>query len=756
MPQKLQTLQSNTNQETTDKTETIKGYIDHFIFRNEQNGYSVIVLIYKGRETTCVGYCRDLQLGETIEAEGEYVQNAVYGKQFKFSKYKVVPPADKDSMERYLGSGAIKGIGQALAARIVKEFGSDTLRIIEEEPERLSEIKGISMRRAMEIAVQVEEKRDLRDAMIFLGQYNITQALSVKIFETYGDRLYDVMKENPYKLAEDIQGVGFITADTIARNMCMPENSPFRYRCGIIYILQQAATEGHCYLPLEVLVERACEMLGASKEELKNELDGLVIDRMVIVRDDNVYSKSYFYAEMNCASLLLERALQLENLTPEEEEILYGRLKKIAGEQGMEVDALQLEAVKESVKNGVFLLTGGPGTGKTTTINLIIRYFLSLGLDLLLAAPTGRAAKRMSEATGYEASTIHRLLEVGGGSDEGDGNSFFQKNEDNPLEADVIIIDETSMVDIMLFQALLRATIPGTRLILVGDVDQLPSVGAGQVLRDVIDSGAFSCLKLKNIFRQALGSDIVVNAHKINEGKQINLDTNSKDFLFLERNDESVIKDIMVWMIKDKLPAYCNAEVLDIQVLTPMRKGTLGCIELNRFLQSRLNPPAPTKNEHMVGDIIFREGDKVMQIKNNYKLEWEIRGKYGIPVDSGLGVFNGDTGRIISINETAALLTVEFDDKRVVDYPFGALEELEPAYAITIHKSQGSEYPAVIMPLLDTPKLMQYRNLLYTGITRGKNCDVLLGSSQLIRTMIDNAGENRRYSSLKQRIQELC
>lgn len=734
--------------------ETIKGYIEHFIYQNEQNGYVVMVLIMKGREITCVGHCRDLSVGETIEAEGEYIQNPVYGKQFQITNYKVVPPADKDSMERYLGSGAIKGIGQALAARIVKEFGDDTFRIIEEEPERLAEIKGISMRRAMEIAVQVTEKKDLRDAMVFLGGYHISQALAVKIFDTYGNGLYEVMKENPYRLAEDISGVGFITADGIAKSIGIPNDSEFRIRCGLLYTLLQAAGEGHCYLPINELESKAEQMLGTDIENVKNEIEGLVVDRRIIVRGENVYTKNYYYAELNCASKLNELNLTLEHLSPDEEEILTGRLKAIATKQGMEVDLLQLEAVKECVKNGVFLLTGGPGTGKTTTINLIIQYFISQGMDLRLAAPTGRAAKRMSEATGYEASTIHRMLEVGGGSGNDDRDVYFQRNEDNPLETDVIIIDEASMVDIMLFQGLLRAIIPGTRLILVGDVDQLPSVGAGQVLKDVIDSNAYSSIRLKNIFRQAMNSDIVVNAHKINKGEHITLDTNSKDFLFLERNDESVIKEIMVWMIKDKLPKYCNADMLDIQVLTPMRKGNLGCIELNRFLQSKLNPQAPGKKEHIVGDFIFREGDKVMQIKNNYKMEWEIQGKYGIPIDSGVGVFNGDTGKIIEINEPANQLTVEFDDKRIVYYPFGALEELEPAYAITIHKSQGSEYPAVVMPILDTPKLMQYRNLLYTGITRGKQCDVLLGSSALIRTMIDNAGENKRYSSLKDRILE--
>ena len=735
--------------------ESIKGYIDYFIHQNPLDGYTVLVLISKGKEVTCLGYCRDLSLGETIEAEGEYVNNPTYGKQFKISSYKVVPPADKDSIERYLGSGAVKGIGQALAARIVKEFGEDTLRIIEEEPERLAEIKGISMRRAMEIAVQFEEKRDLRDAMLFLGQYGITQALSIKIYDTYGQSLYAVMKENPYRLAEDIQRVGFITADNIARKMGVPEDSPNRIRCGILYVLTQAAGEGHCYLPVAELIEKAAAMLTAQQESVSNELNGLVMDSKIIIRDDNAYDKTFFYAENTSARLLTELDIPLEKFTEDEEEIFMGRLKSIASQQGMEVDPLQLEAVKESVKRGVFILSGGPGTGKTTTINLMISYYLSKGMDIMLAAPTGRAAKRMSEATGYEAVTIHRLLEFGGAAGEDESGMFFQKDEDNPLEADVVIIDEVSMVDILLFRALLKAIIPGTRLILVGDASQLPSVGPGQVLRDLLECKAFSCMKLQKIFRQAAGSDIIVNAHKINAGEQIRLDTNSKDFLFLERNNETTIKEIMVWMIKEKLPAYCNADMFDIQVLTPMRKGALGCIELNRYLQACLNPPSPQKREHMTGDYLFREGDKVMQIKNNYKLEWEIYGKYGIVSDSGLGVFNGDTGRIKEIDEAASELIVEFDDKKTVRYPFNSLDELEPAYAVTIHKAQGSEYPAVILPLLDFSPLMRYRNLLYTGITRGKSCVVILGSSAIVRQMIDNGGENRRYSTLATRIREI-
>ncbi|MBR1860414.1 MAG: ATP-dependent RecD-like DNA helicase [Lachnospiraceae bacterium] len=735
--------------------ETIRGYIDKFIHESADGVFKILVLVSKGKETVCLGNCSDLEIGENVELEGEFFDAPGYGKEFRISSYRVHIPEDSESIERYLGSGAIKGLGMVLAARIVEKFGDDTLRIIDEEPERLAEIKGVSRRRAMEIAVQVEEKRDLRDAMIFLSQYGISQNLSVKIFDTYGISLKKVMKENPYKLAEDIRGVGFITADNIALKMGIPENSAHRIRCAMLYILQQASGEGHTYLPVGELMSRVKELINTDEEIIKNELSGLTLDRKVIIRDEKAYTAQFFYAEQNCARLLNDLNMPLERFTGEDEEILLGKLKTVAGAQGMDVDRIQLEAVEGCIKNSVFILTGGPGTGKTTTINLMIGYFLSCQMSVMLAAPTGRAAKRMSEATGFEAMTIHRLLEVGGGQDN-DSNMYFQKNEESPLETDVIIIDEVSMVDILLFQGLLKAIVPGTRLILVGDAAQLPSVGPGQVLRELIDSGAFPCQKLKKIFRQAEDSDIVVNAHKINKGEDIRLDTASKDFLFLERDSYSTIREIMVWMMKDKLPGYCDADVFDIQVLTPVRRGMLGCVELNTYLQGILNPPEAGKREHMSGDILFREGDKVMQVKNDYKLEWNIYGNYRTIIESGLGVFNGDTGIITEIDEAAGMMKVRFDDRRVAVYPFAILDELEPAYAITIHKSQGSEYPAVIIPMLDVPEIMRYRNLLYTGVTRGKKCVVLLGRSSIVREMIKNESGKSRYTSLRERIAEIC
>lgn len=748
--------------------ETIKGFVDHIIFQNTENGYTVLELLDDEGEHILVGMMRGITQGETIQAEGDYTEHPVYGSQFKVNTFQTVMPEDAASIERYLGSGAIKGIGAALAARIVKKFGTDTFRIMEEEPERLTEIKGISDRIARDISAQMEEKKDMREAFLYLQQFGISNALAVKIYNTYGSRLYGVLQENPYKLAEDIEGVGFKIADEIAGRTGIHADSDYRIRSGILYVLLQALSEGHLYLPGELLLNRAEELLGVEQQYIEPQISNLAMDKKIVVKkpqgeeDIQVFAASYYYAELNCARMLMNLNIPIEGdgeLLPAEEAMIKKRIEAITKTEELELDELQEKAVLECVKNGLFILSGGPGTGKTTTINTIIRYFEAERLDILLAAPTGRAAKRMTEATGYEARTIHRMLELNGALGEEDGGRRsvrFERNEENPLEADVIIIDEMSMVDINLLQALLRAVMPGTRLVLVGDVDQLPSVGPGQVLRDIMAGGVFPTVVLKKIFRQARESDIVVNAHKINHGEQLDLNNKSRDFFFLERNDVNVIYKHMVQLITEKLPRYVGTDAFEIQVLTPMRKGSLGVETLNRILQKYVNPPSTEKKEHAFGETIFREGDKVMQIKNNYELEWEIVSKYGIPIDKGLGIFNGDMGRILQINEYAGTMVVEYDEHRRVTYPFAQIEELELAYAITIHKSQGSEYAAVVMPLLGGPRMLFNRNLLYTGVTRAKSCVTILGSRETVGEMIRNTDVNRRYTALDERIREVA
>lgn len=739
--------------------ETIKGYVDHIIYQNKDNGYAVLSMNVDDEEEICVGIFRGVDNGENLEITGEYVEHPSYGFQFKANSFKVVEPDDLLSMERYLGSGAIKGVGEALAKRIVKRFGKDTFRVIEEEPERLVEVKGISERIAQQITDQMIEKREIREAFLFLQKYGITNTLAVKIYEKYGMGMYGILKENPYRLAEDIQGVGFRLADEIAEKIGIHTDSDYRIRSGILYTLLQASLEGHMFLPMRVLVRRSADLLQVPEEAIRAQIQNLHMDHKVVVKkttdEPEVYAFSYYYAELNCARMLRELNVLMESeLLDSEEKRIETILQRILKEQGLELDELQKNAVLECVKHGIMILSGGPGTGKTTTINTIIRYFDEEGMDILLAAPTGRAAKRMTEATGYEARTIHRMLEINGGMEDG-SRARFERNGENPLEADVVIIDEMSMVDIYLFQSLLEAVSVGTRLILVGDVDQLPSVGPGQVLQDLIESKSFPTVMLKKIYRQAGESDIVMNAHRINMGQKIALNNKSKDFFFLPRNDVQVIYKHMIQLITEKLPRYVEAQPYDIQVLTPMRKGSLGVETLNEILQRYLNPADPSRKEHAAGDRIFREGDKVMQIKNNYQLEWEIVSQYGIRIDSGSGVFNGDIGTICRIREESSTVQVEYDEHRLVEYTFSQLDEIELAYAITIHKSQGSEYPAVLLPLLSGPKMLMNRNLLYTAVTRARKCVTILGSQEVVDGMIENENQYHRYTGLGRRILEL-
>ena len=740
-------------------SETVTGYIDHVIFRNEDNGYTVMVLkgMEEERELTCVGTFPAITQGAAIEASGNYTTHPVYGRQFQIASYVEKMPEDALAMERYLGSGAIKGIGAALAARIVRRFGDDTLRIVEEEPERLAEIKGISEKKAMEIAEQMTEKADMRRAMIFLQKYGISLNLGAKIYQKYGQTVYGVLQENPYRLAEDISGVGFRIADEIASRIGIHTDSDYRIRSGMLYTLLQASGEGHIYLPKEELFSRASGLLGVDPSYMEKHLMDMVVDRKLILKETEdgavVYPTRYYYLELNSARMLCE----LNILCPEDEEMMEKRINRIEKETGTRLDEMQKQAVAAAASHGLFILTGGPGTGKTTTINAIIRYFEEEGAELRLAAPTGRAAKRMTEATGYEAQTIHRLLELNGmPEEEQEGRAVhFDRNSENPLEADVIIIDEMSMVDIALMHSLLLAVTAGTRLILVGDENQLPSVGPGNVLRDIIRSGCFPVVELKKIFRQASESDIVVNAHKINRGEQVTINNKSRDFFFLKRYDADIIIRVVIALIQEKLPRYVDAKPYEIQVLTPMRKGLLGVERLNQILQRYLNPPDEKKKEKEIGQRLFREGDKVMQVKNNYQLEWEILGRYKIPVDKGVGVFNGDTGIMTEINEFAETATVEFEDGRQAEYSFKQLEELELAYAVTIHKSQGSEYPAVILPILSGPRMLMNRNLLYTAVTRARKCVTVVGSETTFAEMIRNEKQQQRYSSLDRRIREL-
>jgi len=734
--------------------EVVTGYVEHIVFRNEENGYTVFRLENDDGEITCVGNFNFISEGEMMELKGEYTNHNVYGLQLKVSSHTLKEPEDIVSIERYLGSGAIKGVGQALAGRIVKKFREDTFRIIEEEPERLAEIKGISERKAREIAEQVEEKKDMRKAMIYLQKYGISNRLAAKIYQKYGMDVYKVLEENPYQLADSIEGIGFKTADEIAARIGIHTDSDYRIKSGLFYTLQQAVAEGHVYLPQEELLRRAGILLEVEIKDIEKHVMDLCIERKTVMKEQEgeirVYPAHYYYLELNTAKMLHD--LDIDCDMPED--LMESRLRRVEESEEIELDPMQHRAVIESIKHGLLVLTGGPGTGKTTTINTMIRFFDSEGMSILLAAPTGRAAKRMTEATGYEAQTIHRLLEVNVNPEEEDSIGGFLRNRQNPLEADVIIIDEMSMVDLPLMHALLSAVVPGTRLVLVGDVDQLPSVGPGSVLKDIIASQRFPVVTLTRIFRQAGESDIVVNAHKINAGEPVILDNKSRDFFFLRRQDADTIIGVVIMLIQKKLPGYVHAHPNEIQVMTPTRKGLLGVERLNGILQRYLNPPQKGRTEREINGRLFRVGDKVMQIKNNYQLEWEVSTKFGLTVDKGTGIFNGDMGIITEINEYTETLEVEFDESRKVKYSFDMTEELELAYAITVHKSQGSEYPAVIIPLLAGPKLLYTRNLLYTAVTRAKKCLTIVGSDAVFQEMIQNKNEQARYTSLAERIRE--
>lgn len=772
---------------------TREGYIEKIIYTNEDNGYSVFHVEGEDGDEIFVGNVFGVAEGLYIIAEGEYVNHSKYDIQFKVTSCELKMPEDNVGIERYLGSGIIKGIGQALAKRIVKKFQSDTLRIMEKEPLRLSEIKGISEKKARAIAISYAEKREFQQVIIFLSQYGISINLALKIYENYGDRIYTVIRENPYKIAEDVPGVGFKIADGIARNMGIPSNSVYRLRSSILYVLNMSQAEGHMYLPKDVLIRRAIELTKGADysydsygyeefvygyaeyqsitsgstvyqemyELLDYQITDLALESKIIekVIDDEVviYSTLNYYVELNSSRMLLDLRL---NYTVDEEE-LGVEIDKLQKDNNIELDDIQRQAVMVAIKSGVAVITGGPGTGKTTIIDVIIKYFTTRGMEIRLCAPTGRAAKRMTEQTGWPAETIHRMLEFNGALDDNDDKERqglrFGKNEINPLECDAIIVDEMSMVDSYIFNSLLKAVLAGTRLILVGDIHQLPSVGAGNVLKDIIGSGCFPVITLSKIFRQDEGSDIIYNAHRINKGDHIEIHNKSKDFFFIPRPNAGAIVEEVKVLISDNLPKYLKLNPEELQVLTPMRKGDVGVAAMNRKLQELLNPNRPGKPQKIKNDVSFRQGDKVMQIKNNYKQEWKIYSNKtrGMVLDEGVGVFNGDVGTITEISEYDQELTVLFEDGREAVYSFSSLGELEHAFAVTIHKSQGSEYPAVILPLLSGPSKLLNRNLLYTAITRAKRMVVIVGNINLVNQMIDNLEEQHRYTSLNLRLQEM-
>ena len=735
-----------------------EGYVERITFRNEDNGYTVLYLANPSNsedEVCCVGYFSFVSEGEYLIVKGREVVHKNYGPQIQVESYEEKQPDNKISIEKYLASGAIKGIGSVLSAKIVKKFGTDTFRIIEEEPERLAEIKGVSIKMAINIAEQFLAKKQMRQAVIFLQGYGITMNMAVKIYKFYKDDLYEVLKKNPYRLAQDISGIGFKTADEIAMKAGFYKDSQFRIQSGILYTLQQSGTNGHCYLPEEELANLASEVLMLDREVVLKEIKSLSMNKEIMIQEiadeRRLYTSRLYYMELSCARMLLDLNIPF----PADEKELEKQVGNIGNKQNIVLDDMQKRAACQAAKNGVMIITGGPGTGKTTTINTILNLLESEGLDILLAAPTGRAAKRMSETSGREAQTIHRLLEVNGSADNNKNDMHFERNELKPLEADAVIVDEFSMVDIYLLYALLKALVPGTRLIIAGDINQLPSVGPGNVLKDMIQSGFCNVVKLNHIFRQAAESEIVTNAHKINAGVQISLDNKNMDFFHLERDNPQDVINVIIQLVMKNLPPYVGASTYDIQVLAPMRKGVLGVENLNKVLQSYMNMESLDKREREFHGTLFRENDKVMQIKNNYQIKWVKKNKYGDIYEEGMGVFNGDMGIIKRILDIEESVVVEFEEGKLASYGFSDMDEIELAYAVTIHKSQGSEYPAVVIPILGGPKMLLNRNLLYTAVTRAKKCVTLVGKKSVIYQMIKNINEQKRYSGLCQRIVEM-
>ena len=723
----------------------LTGVIEEIIFRNESNGWTVLSLKQdNGHRVSCVGVMPFVNAGEQVKIEGEWTEHRDYGRQVKVTSAETVQPTTKTGIEKYLASGLIRGVGPATAKLIVGKFGADTLSIMESEPDRLTDVPGIGPKRAAMIIESFREHIDMQRTLMFLQGLGLSVNLSVKIFKMFGENTERIVRDNPYRLADEVQGVGFRTADAIARNMGFEMESPFRLRSGVKFVLSEAVNGmGHMYLPLTLLCEEAARLLMVDDLLIDNTVRGLIIGGSLITEEIDgetaVYLPGLHDAEMDVARrlTLLLRTFDAAEFDEDEAKAALSRYERA---QGVELADEQRHAVLAATGGGITIITGGPGTGKTTSINCIIRLMKEYG-KVQLCAPTGRAAKRMTEATGEPARTIHRLLEYGG-----EGGSFG-RNEDNPIDARTVIVDEMSMVDIFLMRSLLRAVKPGTRLVLVGDKDQLPSVGAGNVLRDLIASGAVPVVTLTEIFRQAQTSMIVVNAHRINHGESPVMNRKDTDF-FIERRDNPVLAaESVVALVSRRLPNYMQLDPLrDIQVMAPMKKGDAGVFAMNRTLQSALNPRQPGKPEIQRGDTVFRLGDKVMQIRNNYDIEWRRDG------ERGSGIFNGDVGFITYVDKAERKLEITFDDGREAEYGEAELDELELAFCMSVHKSQGSEFPCVVLPLITGPRMLMTRNLLYTAVTRAKKLVVIVGRESCVGAMVENNHVTRRYSALADRL----